>query len=871
MLVKKLNASLLFILFFSCLIPQKIFSQCFQIESILVAACTQTSGTEGYNEMFRFRVGPTALNTSNMTVNWPSNSWTGIIQNATTTSKVVTLNKDIVATGGCALLLQPIGGVLPPNALVIVVSSYLFDTTANSFNGLTEDTYIIFQNNLLSTGGHFGNYATTGTRSLSVSFGGGCTDNVTYTRNLLSQSFGATVNFTPSGTASYTNYGCSAPIDPFSVDASVPEIEACPGETINLNGTSEGQSSVKWSATSGVFSNENNLSTSYTVSSSAIATIPLTLTATNSCGKEITDIINIKIKNGMPTFNAVAPICSGQTLSDLPTTSINGITGTWSPALDNTTTKTYTFTPTAGQCASSATLLITVNSSATIPTFNAVAPLCSGQTLSDLPTTSINGITGTWSPTLDNTTTKTYTFTPTAGQCATTSALTITVNTAGIVPTFNAVPAICPGGNLAAFPNTSINGITGTWSPALINTTSKTYTFTPNSGQCATTTTLTTTVNESTAPAFNAVAPICSGQTLSDLPTTSINGITGTWSPALDNTSTKTYTFTPNSGQCASSATLLIIVNSSATIPTFNAVAPICSGQSLSDLPTTSTNGITGTWSPALDNTTTKTYTFTPNSGQCALSTTLIITVNAFTNPTLDDKYYLCANILNSTVILNCKLSNTEYSFVWTLDGVNLPTTTNTHIATQIGKYEVTATNKITLCFALTSTNVLSSSIAIAIATVGEDFNNTQIITVNVTGGSGDYEFQLENGLPQKSNQFYISKTGEYEVVIRDKNGCGELSLYVKIINYPHFFTPNGDGYNDYWTISSLENQPDAKIFIFDRYGKLITSLKPSSKIGWNGKYNGSDLPSSDYWFVLSYLNKLGENTAFKAHFSLKR
>ena len=306
-------------------------------------------------------------------------------------------------------------------------------------------------------------------------------------------------------------------------------------------------------------------------------------------------------------------------------------------------------------------------------------------------------------------------------------------------------------------------------------------------------------------------------------------------------------------------------------MPTFNAVAPICSGQSLSDLPTTSTNGITGTWSPALDNTTTKTYTFTPNSGQCALSTTLIITVNAFTNPTLDDKYYLCTNILNSTVVLNCKLSNTEYSFVWTLDGVNLPTTTNTHIATQIGKYEVTATNKITLCFASTSTNVLSSSIAIANATVGEDFNNTQIITVNVTGGSGDYEFQLENGLPQKSNQFYISKTGEYEVVIRDKNGCGELSLYVKIINYPHFFTPNGDGYNDYWTISSLENQPDAKIFIFDRYGKLITSLKPSSKIGWNGKYNGSDLPSSDYWFVLSYLNKLGENTAFKAHFSLKR
>ena len=155
----------------------------------------------------------------------------------------------------------------------------------------------------------------------------------------------------------------------------------------------------------------------------------------------------------------------------------------------------------------------------------------------------------------------------------------------------------------------------------------------------------------------------------------------------------------------------------------------------------------------------------------------------------LDEKYFLCTNVSNSTATLNCGLSNSEYSFVWKLDGVNLSTTTNTHIANQIGKYEVTATNKITNCFAATSTNVLSSSIAIANATVGEDFNHTQIITINVTSGSGEYEFQLDNGLPQSSNQFYISKSGEYEVIVRDKNGCGELLLYVTAINYPHFFT----------------------------------------------------------------------------------
>ena len=127
-----------------------------------------------------------------------------------------------------------------------------------------------------------------------------------------------------------------------------------------------------------------------------------------------------------PTFSAVAAICSGESLSILPTISNNGITGTWSPALDNTATTTYTFTP-ATECATTATLTITVNPIIT-PTFSAVAAICSGESLSTLPTTSNNSITGTWSPVLDNTATTTYTFTPTAGQCATTATLTITVN-----------------------------------------------------------------------------------------------------------------------------------------------------------------------------------------------------------------------------------------------------------------------------------------------------------------------------------------------------------------------------------------------------------------------------------------------------------
>jgi len=203
------------------------------------------------------------------------------------------------------------------------------------------------------------------------------------------------------------------------------------------------------------------------------------------------------------------------------------------------------------------------------PTFDAVAAICEGSALSALPTTSNNGITGTWSPALDNTKTTIYTFTPATGQCATTATLTITVNPV-ITPTFDAVATICTGSTLSALPATSNNGITGTWSPALDNTKTTVYTFTPAAGQCSTTATLTITVNPVVSPSFDEIAPVCAGETLSSLPTTSKNGIAGTWSPALDNSKTTTYVFTPDAGQCVTTKTLTITVIAKPTTPTIS-------------------------------------------------------------------------------------------------------------------------------------------------------------------------------------------------------------------------------------------------------------------------------------------------------------
>ena len=373
---------------------------------------------------------------------------------------------------------------------------------------------------------------------------------------------------------------------------------------------------------------------------------------------------------------------SGQTVALAVESSFN-------QTLVNTTNNpeiiTYTVTPLFNSCTgTSFTVSITVNPKTT-PSFTQVSSICSGASLSALPTTSNNGITGTWSPALDNTATTTYTFTPTMGQCATTELMTITV-TPNTTPTFTQVATICSGVSLSALPTTSNNGITGTWSPALDNTATTTYTFTPTTGQCSTIANMTISVTPKPTPAFTQVAAICSGASLSALPTTSNNGITGTWSPAIDNTATTTYTFTPTTGQCATIANMTISVGSS-TLPTFTQVAAICSGASLSALPTTSNNGITGTWSPGINNTATTTYVFTPIAGQCAIVANMTISVTPNTTPTFTQVAAICSG---ATLAALPTTSTNGITGTWS-PAVNNATTT-TYIFTPIAGQCATTT-----------------------------------------------------------------------------------------------------------------------------------------------------------------------------------
>lgn len=260
-----------------------------------------------------------------------------------------------------------------------------------------------------------------------------------------------------------------------------------------------------------------------------VYTVTYTVQATGGCPVFTTTTQVTIIDAPVPTFTQVAPICPGDALADLPTSSNDTppITGTWSPAMNNTMTTTYTFTPDPGQCAEVTTMTINVGS--TIPTFAPVAPICPGATLAALPTTSLNGIDGIWSPALNNMQTTTYTFTPTSGICVGSTTLTIQVLTPSITPTFNAIPPICPNGTISPLPTTSLNGITGVWSPALDNTQTTTYTFTPDTGQCGVTTTLTIVVNPPLEVTVNNPT-FCPGSSGTVVATPSIPGTyTYTW------------------------------------------------------------------------------------------------------------------------------------------------------------------------------------------------------------------------------------------------------------------------------------------------------------------------------------------------------
>lgn len=239
---------------------------------------------------------------------------------------------------------------------------------------------------------------------------------------------------------------------------------------------------------------------------------------------------------------------------------------------------------------------------------------------------------------------------------------------------------------------------------------------------------------------------------------------------------------------------------------------------------------------------------------------------------------FVCVDFQSGNVLqpalLTSGLDPNDYNVDWYLSGAKVGSGVD-YSTTQEGVYTMQS-QKISPSvgadcgFNPVTYTVEKSSPAEATLTVSNAFTNTIDIIVTVTNGLGNYEFKLDDGNFQTGTVFYDVDSGAHTVTIKDvKGGCDDRILVANVLKYPKFFTPNNDGFNDSWNILDLAFQPDAVIQIFDRYGKFIKEIKPSSA-GWDGNYNGQPLPSTDYWFQVTYLLN-GEQQVFKAHFSMKR
>lgn len=282
------------------------------------------------------------------------------------------------------------------------------------------------------------------------------------------------------------------------------------------------------------------------------------------------------------------------------------------------------------------------------------------------------------------------------------------------------------------------------------------------------------TITVNPIPEFDPIGPICSGDTLTALPSTSLNGIEGFWEPEeLNNTATTTYTFTPNdSTGCTVPLTIQVLP---LIQPIFEEIGSICSGDVLNPLPTESQNGITGFWTPAeMNNTATTTYRFTPDAGQCALDDTeLIITVNPLPEFTVSQGCAGSIYVLSALV----ESGSGNATFAWF------------------------------------------------------DSSNTQIGT---------------------NDSVTVSSGGEYRLVVT-QNGCSDeqvVNVVSTLCEIQKGISPNSDGLNDSFDLSSYDV---TQLQIFNRYGVAVYN-KANYRNEWFGQCDkGNELPDGTYYFVIDF------------------
>ena len=529
-----------------------------------------------------------------------------------------------------------------------------------------------------------------------------------------------------------------------------------------------------------------------------------------------------------------------------------------------------------------------------IPTFDPVASICLGSVIPALPLSSTNGITGTWSPGIDNMVTTEYTFTPDAGQCATTAKLTITVNPApsATISGSTAVcldappPAITFSGSGGTVPYTFTYRLNGGTDQTITTTSGNdvviivptdvadSYVYEllsvadasgaicvpPQTGSA------TVTVNSSIIPSFEVVSSYCADATIPALPLVSANGITGIWSPAINNTETTEYTFTPDAGQCAIPVRLTILI-SILPIPEVSVIQPTCndtSGRAVVTFPEEGSG-----------------YEYSVDNGafQASASFTNLLSgdhsfvVRHTSSSCISEPVSQTINSIPTVPLIVAKAEDPkcfgengsiDFDFIGVPDGsytisydggqfLNVPVRNGqATVAAKAGAYNHLSI-KVLDCHSAQGVNVVlnqPTQIEISELITEIDYMSGQKGTINLTvsGGTEPYSYNWNNG--ETTEDIDNLQEGSYKVTVVDSNGCqSEKIAFIPAPNMPPVAVNDEFTAGCFAATGSLianDSDPDGDLFFIDqlpvsspKYGALTINSNGTfeylAEIGYTG------------------------------------
>jgi gliding motility-associated-like protein len=254
------------------------------------------------------------------------------------------------------------------------------------------------------------------------------------------------------------------------------------------------------------------------------------------------------------------------------------------------------------------------------------------------------------------------------------------------------------------------------------------------------------------------------------------------------------------------------------------------------------------------------------DANNCTSEHTVILGEAVTLNPQATVNYDCVNNSASNSVTVTVDASNLPADLDYALDGSTTFQASNVFTNLTAGRHtiDVRHTNG---CIKQVVFDVLQvDPLTLTLADGG-----LNEIVATATGGGGNYQYTLDGESYGNKSNFIIYKSGDYTVTVTDVNGCtATATRYFEFIDIkiPNVFTPNGDGNNDTWAPTNTINYKDLVFDVFDRYGRKLGSYREGQF--WDGKYNGTELPSGDYWYVIK-IRDVKDAREFVGHFTLYR